>query len=145
MIKFKSDKDRQDILHDLEVNMNEEFRATLQYTCHRISARGPDGMLAEAFKSAALDEMSHVLYFSDLISKHGGVPGFSNWDIDKSNDLKTMLEMDIELEKSAQKRYSAQLEKMKDYPELVSIITSVLNDEEDHEVEFKRYLDKISS
>ena len=144
MIKFKSDKEREEIIHDLELNMNEEFRATLQYICHRISAQGEDVRLAEAFKSAALDEMAHILFFSDLITKNGGTPGFSNWDVDKSTEIKTMLEKDLELERKAIERYSSQVERMKDYPELVSIITSVLNDEEDHEADFTEYLEKIS-
>ena len=144
MIKFKSDKDREEILRDIEINMNEELRATLQYICHRISAQGQDIRLAEAFKTAALDEMAHILFFSDLITKYGSPPRFSNWDIDKSNDIKTMLEKDIELEKKAIKRYSDQIERMKDYPELTSIITNVLHDEEDHDEEFTRYLEKMS-
>jgi hypothetical protein len=34
---------------------------------------------------------------------------------------------------------------LKDYPELELIIASVLNDEEDHETEFAKYLEKLSS
>jgi bacterioferritin (cytochrome b1) len=143
MIKFKNEKDRLDILSALAINMNEEYRATLQYICHRISAQAIDSMLAEAFKSAALDEMSHILFFSDLITKNGGTPEFSNWNINKSSDIKTMLETDIALERAAEKRYSAQIEQMKGYPELVSIIQSVLCDEEEHESVFTGYLDKM--
>jgi len=143
MVKFKDNRDREEILKHLEINMNEEFRATLQYICHRISAQTQDNMLAEAFKSASLDEMAHILFFSDLITKNGATPEFSNWDIDKSPDIRTMLEKDIELEKVAIKRYRAQIERMKDYPDLVSIITSVLYDEEDHEKEFTRHLEKV--
>ncbi len=131
-------------MHELELNMNEEFRAAIQYICHRITAQSIDSMMAEAFKSAALDEMSHILFFSDLITKHGGTPKFRNWDTDKSIDIKTMLEKDIELEKSARKRYSAQLKQMKDYPEILSIIQSVLSDEEEHEAIFTDYLEKMT-
>lgn len=145
MIRFKNSKDREEILSYLELNMNEEIRATLQYICHRISAQPQNNMLAEAFKSAALDEMAHILFFSDLITKNGGTPKFSDWNIDKSDDLKTMIHRDIELEKEAIKRYSAQAERLKDYPELELIIASVLNDEEDHEAEFTKYLEKLSS
>jgi bacterioferritin (cytochrome b1) len=143
-IKFKNDNDKAEILNDLELNMNEEFQATLQYICHRISAQGEDIRLAEAFKSAALDEMAHILFFSDLITKNGGAPRFNSWDVDKSCDIKTMLEKDLELEMKAIERYSSQITRMKDYPELVTIITSVLNDEEDHEKEFTEYLKKVS-
>ena len=144
MIKFKSERDREDILRELALNMNEEFRATLQYICHRISAQTQNSMLSEAFKSAALDEMAHILYFSDLISKYGGTPQFSEWNIDKSSDIENMLKMDVALEKVAIKRYSDQIEKMREYPELVSVITAVLNDEEDHEAEFKRHMEDTS-
>jgi rubrerythrin len=50
----------------------------------------------------------------------------------------------LELEMKAIERYSSQITRMKDYPELVTIITSVLNDEEDHENEFTEYLKKVS-
>ena len=143
MKKFNNEKDREEILNYFEINMNEEFRATLQYICHRISAREADTSLSETFKSAALDEMSHILFFSDIISKYGGTPKFTPWDIDQSSDIKTMLEKDIELEKAAIKRYEGQIEKMKDYPDLTAILESVMNDEMDHETDFQEYLKKL--
>ena len=144
-MKFTSDEDKEAVIDTLQLNMNEEFRATLQYICHRISALDRDPVLADSFKSAALDEMAHILFFSDLITKLGGTPTFTDWDIDKSIDLKAMLEKDVALEKLAKLRYSGQLERLQEYPELISIITAVLNDEEDHEAEFARYLENLST
>jgi bacterioferritin (cytochrome b1) len=143
MKKFNNEKDREEILRHFEINMNEEFRATLQYICHRISARETDTALSESFKSAALDEMSHILFFSDIITKYGGTPKFTPWDIDQSSDIKTMLKKDIELEKAAIKRYENQIETIKDYSDLTAILDSVMNDEMDHETDFRAYLDKI--
>jgi bacterioferritin (cytochrome b1) len=140
MINFKNKNDREAILEALHSNMNEEFRATLQYICHRISAKEQDPTLAESFKSAALDEMSHILYFSDLISTYGGKIAFKQWPVDQSSELQKMLEQDIALEKHAKKRYAAQLERFKDYAEFTTIIESVLIDEEDHEEMFLEYL-----
>ena len=144
MITFKNESDRQELLNALDLNMNEEFRATLQYIAHRILAKGEHQVLAEAFKSAALDEMSHILFFSDLITKYGGTPHLMEWDIDKSTALKEMLQQDIALEQAARERYAFQLERFRDYPEFCSIISSVLADEEDHEDEFSRFLDENS-
>ena len=143
MIKFETEEEKQVVIDCLEENMNEEYRATLQYICHRISAQGKNNMMAEAFKTAALDEMAHILYFSDMITKLGGDPNFTDWEIDKSTDLKTMLRKDIQLEKEAIKRYSDQLEKLKEYPELHLIIESVLSDEEDHRDTFTDFLKHI--
>ena len=140
MIKFETEEEKQVVMACLEQNMNEEYRATLQYICHRISALGKNNMIAEAFKSAALDEMAHILYFSDMITKLGGDPNFTDWEVDKSTDLKTMLQTDIQLEKEAIKRYSDQLEKLKKYPELYSIIEGVLSDEEDHRDTFADFV-----
>jgi bacterioferritin (cytochrome b1) len=140
MMHFKSESDRQELLKALDLDMNEEFRATLQYIAHRILAKAEHQVLAEAFKSAALDEMSHILFFSDLITKYGGTPHLVQWDIDKNPAIKEMLLQDILLEKAARDRYAAQLERFKDYPEVCSILSSVLADEEDHEDEFSRYL-----
>ena len=135
--------DKHEILNALEFNMNEEFRATLQYICHRISSKGKDELLSESFKTAALDEMTHILFFSDLISKHGGEPHFRQWPIDQSNDLKVMIESDLQLEKAAKERYNDQLEKFKDYPELTNLIKNILDDEEEHENVLKRYMGEL--
>jgi len=140
MISFKNESDRQEALQAMELNMNEEIRATMQYICHRISSKGQEEVLAESFKTAALDEMSHILYFSDLITKFGGMPRFKEWQVDRSNEVKMMLNTDIQLEEAARKRYRSQIGRFEGYPELVAILQSVLDDEEDHEKVFKRYL-----
>ncbi len=142
MTKIHSEQDRLAILEMLQQNMNEEFRATLQYICHRISAKESEPGIAESFKSAALDEMSHILFFSDLIGTYGGTPKFVQWPIDTSSDIKTMLAEDVALEEAARRRYAEQIERFKEYPELVSLLESVLLDEDDHEEVFKDYLEK---
>ncbi len=143
MIVFKDYNEKADILKAMELNMNEEFRATMQYICHRITAHSIDSLIADSFKSAGLDEMSHILFFSDIITKNGGIPKFYEWDIAKSQDLKTMLEKNIELEKSARLRYAEQIDKFKHHEELVSLLKTVLLDEEDHEDTFRQYLEKL--
>ena len=140
MSTIKNENDRRAILEALELNMNEEFRATLQYICHRISSKGKDELLTESFKTAALDEMTHILFFTDLISKWGGEPHFRKWPIDQSDDVKVMIETDLQLEKAAKQRYKSQLEKFKDYPDLTNLIKSVLDDEEEHEHTLKRHI-----
>ena len=144
MSTIKNENDKHAILEALELNVNEEFRATLQYICHRISSKGKDELLTESFKTAALDEMTHILFFSDLIRKYGGEPRFREWQIDKSNDLKVMIETDLQLEIAAKQRYKSQLEKFKDYSELTNLIKSVLDDEEEHENSLKRYIRELS-
>ena len=54
MIPFKNQKDREEMLDALQIDMNEEMRAILQYICHRISARGQQDVIAESFKTAGL-------------------------------------------------------------------------------------------
>ena len=142
MVPLKKEEDRAYIVQALNLNMNEEFTAVLQYICHRIAAKGTDGVLAEAFKSASLDEMAHILFFSDLITAYGGVPEFGTWNIDRSTDITTMLEKDIALEQAACRRYQEQIERLQDYPALTEILSSVLRDEEDHESVFTEYLAK---
>jgi len=139
-MKFKNDHDRKELLEALTINMNEEFRATLQYVCHRILAKDKKAVLAESFKSAALDEMSHILFFSDLITKYDGTIQLGEWDTDRSQDIREMLKKDVQLEQEAKKRYSSQIDLFKDYPEVQTLLKSVLADEEDHEEEFTRYL-----
>ena len=132
------------MLEALNGNMNSEFRAVLQYICHRISARNEDIMLAESFKTAALDEMSHMLFFSDLISRYGGTPRFEEWKVDQSSDIKIMLETDLRLEKEARERYARQLEIFKEYGDVTAVLSNVLADETDHEDTFQRYFDTLN-
>ena len=133
---------KEELINALNSNMNSEFRAVLQYICHRISARNQDSMLAESFKSAALDEMSHMLFFSDLISRYGGTPIFEEWMVDQSSDIITMLETDLKLEKEARERYARQLELFKEFSDVTMVLTQVLADETDHEETFEQYLEK---
>jgi len=137
------DERRQEIIDLFQGNMNAEFKATLQYICHRISVYKRDSVLGESFKSAALDEMAHILYFSDMIDKLGGTPCFSDWPIHSGSSIKDMLEADIALEQDARARYSAQLEGLQDQPQLHALVESVLSDEQDHEEEFSVYLEQF--
>ncbi len=139
-MRFKNNEDRALAVKCFAENMNEEFRATLQYICHRISARHQDEVLADSFKSAALDEMSHILFFSDVLAKCGEQARFTDWPIDRSDDIAGMLKSDIALEQKAGERYRGQLELFADYPELTAILKSVLADEVDHEEIFKEHL-----
>ena len=136
------DERRLQIIDLLQGNMNAEFKATLQYICHRISVYKRDSVLGESFKSAALDEMAHILYFSDMIDKLGGEPNFTEWPIHSGSSIKEMLEADIALEQDARARYGAQLDTLQDQPQLHALIESVLSDEEEHEEEFSAYLNQ---
>ena len=137
-----NDERRRQIIDLLQGNMNAEFRATLQYICHRISVYSRDSVLGESFKSAALDEMAHILYFSDMIDKLGGTPAFTEWPIHSGPSVTEMLEADIALEKEARARYAAQLVTLQDQPQLHALIESVLSDEQEHEEEFTTYLER---
>ena len=144
MTDSTEEKGKAELLDALNVNMNQELRATFQYICHRIAAQGVNTLLAESFKTAALDEMTHILYFSDLITKYGGIPQFTEWQIDKSSDLKTMLATDIQLEQEAKVRYSGQIEDFKDFADVMGILQEVLDDENSHEETFQRYIQTLS-
>jgi len=137
--KKEENKIQEELLRALNLNMNQELRATFQYICHRIAAKDLNALLAESFKTAALDEMTHILYFSDLITKYGGKPQFADWQIDKSSDVQTMLETDLQLEQEAKTRYSGQVETFKDFADVLTILQDVLDDETSHEDTFQRY------
>ena len=137
-------KRHEELLRALNLNMNQELRATFQYICHRIAAKDSNALLAESFKTAALDEMTHILYFSDLITKYGGKPQFTEWEVDKSSDVKTMLESDLKLEQEAKIRYSEQIDNFKDFADVMTILEDVLDDENSHEETFQRYVESKS-
>jgi len=138
------DERRLGIIAMLQENMNAEFRATLQYICHRIAVRSRDSRLGESFKSAALDEMAHILYFSDMIDTFGGTPCFTGWPVDSGTSVTAMLQADIALEQEALERYAAQLENLQDQPRLRALVASVLADEQDHHAEFSACLERYA-
>ncbi len=142
--KIPDEARRKQIIEMLQDNMNAEFRATLQYICHRIAVYSRDSVLGESFKSAALDEMAHILYFSDMIDKLGGRPGFTEWPVHSGGTIADMLRADIALEHEARERYAAQLEALADQQQLHALIASVLSDEEEHHAEFSGYLARCS-
>lgn len=55
-----------------------------------------------------------------------------------------MLRTDLQQEMAAKQRYKSQLERFKDYHELTNVIKSVLDDEEEHEKTFTRYISELS-
>jgi len=138
------ESERKMLLDALNLNMNEELRATFQYICHRIAAHPTNTMLAESFKTAALDEMTHILYFSDLITKYGGKPCLDEWPVDKSSDLKTMLAADLQLEKEAKIRYADQIKRFGAFEDVMRVLQEVWEDEHDHEETFLRYEKTLS-
>ena len=145
MTEKKEEKKRHgELVRALNLNMNQELRATFQYICHRIAAKDSNTLLAESFKTDALDEMTHILYFSDLITKYGGKPQFTEWEVDKSSDVKTMLKSDLKLEQEARIRYSDQLDNFKDFADVMTILEDVLDDENSHEETFQRYVESKS-
>jgi len=142
--QIPDEEQRLKIIAMLQDNMNAEFRATLQYICHRISVYHRDSVLGESFKSAALDEMAHILYFSDMIDKYGGTPCFTEWPIHSGTSIAGMLQADIALEQEALDRYTAQLDILRDQPQLYALIESVVTDEQEHHDEFTACLERYA-
>ena len=90
-----------------------------------------------------MDEMRHMWWLADLITKRGGKPAMEHKELDfGGDDLERMLEKQISLETDGIERYKTQIETTKD-PEVVGVIKHILDEEKRHRTEFRIRLKEL--
>lgn len=125
--------------------LNEDFRrellATLIYTQNSfVMVECDPSRLTEAI---AVDEMRHMWWLADLITKRGGKPTMEHEELDfGGEDLSGMLKRQIELESFGIIRYTHQIEIIDD-EEVVGVLEHILSEEKRHRKEFKERLDLL--
>ena len=94
-------------------------------------------------EAIATDEMRHMWWLADLIVKRGGKPVMDHEKLDfGGDDLKGMLEKQIELETEAIEMYKRMISTIDD-PEVVGVMKHALDEEKRHRKEFKDRIKKI--
>ncbi|AFD00804.1 Ferritin-like domain protein [Methanocella conradii HZ254] len=88
----------------------------------------------------AVDEMRHMWWLAELITKRGGKPSMEHRVLDFGGDgLKGQLERQIALETEAIEMYKRMIELVND-PEVVGVARHILDEERRHRKEFKERL-----
>jgi len=133
--------DKKQIIDLLNEDFRRELLATLIYTQNSFIMEECDP--SRVTEAIAIDEMRHMWWLADLITKRGGNPTMEHEELDfGGEDLKSMLERQIDLETMGIGRYEIQIEVIDD-EEVVGVLKHILAEEKRHRKEFRERLAKI--
>lgn len=135
--------DKGDLIKGLNEDLAAEWGTIMRYTYQAGKAVGIMGVeLRELFHEEVLDELGHATYLTDVIVDLGGDPTTTPQQFAKPDDLKSMLELDLEMEKSDVENYmkhAAMAEEL-GYVELYLKLEEMAADEAGHGRELRRIL-----
>ncbi|MBG6077183.1 bacterioferritin [Polaromonas sp. CG_9.11] len=128
-----------------------ELVCVLRYKRHHFMASGlASPRIAEEFMVHAKEESAHADRIAQRIVQLGGEPDFSpatllqrsHADYDESNDLKTMVRVNLIAERIAVETYRQMISLLADKdPTTRRMLEDILADEEEHADELKDWLD----
>lgn len=137
------DKQLQDLIDGLNVDLAHEYGAAIQYT---YSASVVSGLYRSAlkpfFESEITDELGHALYLSEKIASLGGTPTTKSADVEQPTGVKELLEATFKAEKATIERYEQRKKQAEalGYTELVVKLEDLITDETHHKEEVARLL-----
>jgi len=132
--------DKEEVVRILNEDSVDELEATMVYVRNSyIMNKCDPSQLTEAI---GVDEMRHMWWLADLITKRGGKPTMEHKVLDfGGDDLKGMLAWQIEMETHDIEKYKRQIEAVDD-PEVVGVLKHILDEEKRHRKEFRERLEK---
>jgi bacterioferritin len=133
--------EKNDIIDLLNEDFRRELMASMIYTQNSFIMKECDP--SRVTESIAVDEMRHMWWLADLITKRGGKPTMKHEELDfGGEDKKGMLQRQIDLESTGIERYTYQM-KIIDDEEVVGVLEHILAEEKRHRKEFKERLDNL--
>ena len=143
---------REAIVKLLNDSLATELVCVLRYKRHHFMASGlASPKIAEEFLVHANEESAHADRIARRIVQLGGEPDFSpstllqrsHADYDESNDLQTMVKVNLVAERIAIETYRQMITLLADKdPTTRRMLESILADEEEHADELKDWLEK---
>ena len=143
---------RDDVVALLNDALATELVCVLRYRRHHFTADGKSSpKIAEEFLIHANEEAAHGDLIARRIVQLGGEPDFSpatlldrsHADYDASNDLQTMVKVNLIAERVACETYRQMISLLADKdPTTRRMLESILADEEEHADELKDWLEK---
>lgn len=143
---------REAIIKLLNDSLATELVCVLRYKRHHFMATGlASPKIAEEFLTHANEESAHADLLARRIVQLGGEPDFSpstllqrsHADYDESNDLQTMVRVNLVAERIAIEAYRQMITLMADKdPTTRRVLESILAQEEEHADELKDWLEK---
>lgn len=133
--------DDDEIIRFLNEDFVRELEATMIYVYNSFVMEECDP--SRVTEAISVDEMRHMWWLSDLITKRGGKPTMEHRELDfGGKDLKSQLEQQIQLETNGINRYTEQI-KIIDDEEVVGVLKHILDEEKRHRKEFKTRLEGL--
>jgi len=133
--------EKDDVIRILNEDFMRELEATLIYVRNSFIMKDCDP--SKVTEAIAVDEMRHMWWLADLITKRGGKPVMEHKELDfGGNDLRGLLEKQIALETEGIENYKKQIETTND-PEIVGVLKHILDEEKRHRKEFRIRLEGL--
>lgn len=134
---------KKELIKGLNEDLAAELGTVIRYTYQSSKAVGFAGFeLREILEEEIADELGHAAYLMDVIVDLGGEPTTTPQSFDKPEDLKGMLELDLEMEKKDVEQYKAHaaLAEELGIVELQMKLEDMAADEAGHARELRRLL-----
>lgn len=132
--------DQEEIIKILNDNFVRELEATMIYSRNSFIMEECDA--SRVTEAISVDEMRHMWWLADLITKRGGKPTMEHQELDfGGDDLQGMLERQIELESEGIETYTQQIRVVPD-EEVVGVLKHILDEEKRHRKEFRERLER---
>jgi bacterioferritin len=132
--------DNVEIIRLLNDAFSHEIENTMVYVRNSFLMKECDpGRITE---DIAVDEMRHMWWLADLITKRGGKPSMEHRVLDfGGDDIKKQLARQVALETEAIDMYKHMIEVVDD-PEVVGVAKHILDEERRHRKDFRERLGK---
>lgn len=133
--------EKKEIITLLNEDFVRELEASMIYTQNSFLMDECDP--SRVTEAIAVDEMRHMWWLADLITKRGGKPTMEHKELDFGEEnLQSQLKRQIKLESEGIGIYTHQIEIIDD-EEVVGVLKHILDEEKRHRKEFRERLDGV--
>ena len=134
---------KETLIEGLNEDLAAELGTIIRYNYQASKAFGPGGAeIRELFREEIQDEMDHAAYLTDVIVDLGGEPTTLPQTFDKPEDIKGMLELDLEMELQDVENYAVRAQHAGElgHMGLKLRLEEMASDESEHARELRRLL-----
>ena len=133
--------EKEEIIRMLNEDFVRELETTMIYAYNSFVIENCDS--SRVTEAISVDEMRHMWWLADLITKRGGKPTMEHKELDfGGDDLKSQLERQIQLETEGIEKYNHQIEVIDD-EEVIGVLKHIIDEEKRHRKEFKMRLKEL--
>ncbi|AXV38169.1 MAG: ferritin-like domain-containing protein [Methanobacteriaceae archaeon] len=133
--------EKEEIIRMLNEDFVRELETTMIYAYNSFVIENCDS--SRVTEAISVDEMRHMWWLADLITKRGGKPTMEHKELDFGGDnLKSQLERQIQLETEGIDKYNHQIEVIND-EEVIGVLKHIIDEEKRHRKEFRMRLEEL--